>query len=338
MADSQPDEETGPVLVPTASAAESEETVDASAPSGLVAPAEAPEAVGPVPLATADSAEPKGPTPAAAATRPAPPAKTGSGPKKPPPKRPKKKTPRTAPAPTAPQVPVPAATAPPPPPPVTGPSERKGRGRRPQPRGVVRGLAGVIMILLGAGTAVALERNQASDTQAETAGRGGPTDDGAPKPEAATASQIAGADIIGEWLMTLAVFESTGFFGTQVGQSVEKTYTIRSDCSAAPCVLRLAVSGTTGEYELRKQPQEYLLLATGPQDCIDLPTGAVRVPNGGVASVTVHLRPTTASRTPRGDWMATGLSGSVVTTFDTSNPACVQGSGVQRSTAVGVRQ
>ena len=75
--------------------------------------------------------------------------------------------------------------------------------------------------------------------------------------------------------MRLAVFESTGFFGTQVGQSVEKTYTIRSDCTVVPCVLKLAVSGTPGEFDLRRQPDEYVLAASGPQDCIDLATGAL---------------------------------------------------------------
>ncbi|MEA2931943.1 MAG: hypothetical protein QOI56_728, partial [Actinomycetota bacterium] len=52
----------------------------------------------------------------------------------------------------------------------------------------------------------------------------------------------------------------------------------------------------------------------------------------------VHLRPTGATRTPRGDWAASGLTGFVVTTFDTTNPACVQGSGRQRSTVEGIRQ
>ena len=80
------------------------------------------------------------------------------------------------------------------------------------------------------------------------------------------------------------------------------------------------------------------MAVSGPQDCIVLSTGALQVPLAGVASVSVHLRPTSAIRTPRGGWAATGLSGSIVTTFDTSNPGCTQGSGVQRSTAVGTRQ
>jgi hypothetical protein len=206
-------------------------------------------------------------------------------------------------------------------------------------------MAGIIMILMGAALAITVERHQTTETSTVSAspriaagatvttGTGGP-----PPAEVATPADIAGADITGAWTMKLAVFESTGFFGTQVGQSVEKTYTIRSDCTVVPCTLKLVVSGTPGEFDLRRQPDEYILTASGAQDCIDLSTGVVRVPNGGVATVTVHLRPTSASRTPRGDWAATGLSGSVVTTFDTSHPDCVLGSGVQRSTAVGTRQ
>jgi hypothetical protein len=204
---------------------------------------------------------------------------------------------------------------------------------------VVRGLAGIIMILLGAALAITVERHQTTETSSRPPSpRGSVTTRGSLAGEIPTPAQTAASDITGAWTMRLAVFESTGFFGTQVGQSVEKTYTIRSDCTTVPCVLKLAVSGTPGEFDLRRQPDEYVLAASGPQDCIELSTGALKVPNGGVASVTVHLRPTSASRTPRGDWSATGLAGSVVTTFDTTNPGCPQGSGVQRSTAVGTRQ
>jgi hypothetical protein len=256
-------------------------------------------------------------------------------------KKARNKKPRSAPAPTAPAVPV--ASEPPPapaPPAVPTPSGRgrKGAGRRPQSPPVVRGLAGIIMILLGAALAITVERHQTTETSSGPA-RGGPTVSKGPLgAEVASPAQIAASDITGAWTMRLAVFESTGFFGTQVGQSVEKTYTIRSDCTALPCVLKLVVSGTPGEFDLRRQPDEYVLAASGPQDCIELSTGALKVPNGGVASVSVHLRPTSASRTPRGDWAATGIAGSVVTTFDTTNPGCPQGSGVQRSTAVGTRQ
>jgi hypothetical protein len=62
------------------------------------------------------------------------------------------------------------------------------------------------------------------------------------------------------------------------------------------------------------------------------------VPNGGVASVVVRLRPTSATRVPNGTWRASSLTGFLVTTFDTSQPDCIQGSGVQRSTALGVRR
>jgi hypothetical protein len=41
---------------------------------------------------------------------------------------------------------------------------------------------------------------------------------------------------------------------------------------------------------------------------------------------------------PNGTWRASSLTGFLVTTFDTSHPDCIQGSGVQRSTALGVRR
>ena len=215
---------------------------------------------------------------------------------------------------------------------------RKRRERRPPSPAVVRGLAGVIMILIGAGTAVAVDRNAADEVN-RTASSGTASEPGSNSTgEVPTPVQIAGSDITGAWTMRLAVFESTGFFGTQVGQTVEKTYTIRSDCSVTPCALKLTVTDPVGEFDLRRQAEEYVVAVSGPQDCIVLSTGVLQVPNAGVASVSVHLRPTSAIRTPRGGWSATGLSGSIVTTFDTSNPGCTQGSGVQRSTAVGTRQ
>jgi len=193
------------------------------------------------------------------------------------------------------------------------------------------------MILVGVGGAVAVERNRATDSPA--AAGTGPS--GGRKAQATTseptAAEIAASDIAGEWAMKLVVVQSSGFFGTQVGKSVDKTYTITSDCSVTPCLLELAVSGAPGEFALRRDGDDYVLSETGPQDCIDLATNAVRVPNGGVASVVVHLRPTSADRTPRGSWAASSLTGSVVTTFDTSVAECVQGSGVQRSSAVGTR-
>jgi len=234
-------------------------------------------------------------------------------------------------APVAPAPPVGAG-------PERGPRSR--RGRRPQPKGVVRVLTCVLLILLGAGAATAVERIQAdggSEDSAAGADSGGADSGGAPTAQAPTKAEIATADITGTWAMKLIVVESTGFFGTAVGSSVDKTYTITSECSAAPCVLELAVSEQPGKYTLRQEGEDYVLSASGPNDCIDLPTGVVRVPNGGVASVQVHLRPTGATRTPRGDWAATSLTGFVVTTFDTSDPVCVQGSGLQRSTVVGTR-
>jgi len=198
---------------------------------------------------------------------------------------------------------------------------------------MVRGLAGLIMILLGVGATIAVVRNQEADTR--SAGSNGAAT--AAEDKGPTTAEIGRSDITGTWAMKLVVAESNGFFGTQVGTAAEKTYTIRSDCTTTPCVLKLVVSGTTGEFALRRDGDNYLLTEAGPQDCIDLATGVVRVPNGGVASVVVNLRPTAAVRTPRGDLAATSLAGSVVTTFDTSNPGCIQGSGVQRSTAVGAR-
>ncbi len=261
-------------------------------------------------------------------------------------KKARNKKPRTAPTPTAPAatvlpdpaVPVATETAPAASQATPSPTGkgRKRPGRRPQSPSVVRGLTGTIMILIGAALAITVERHQTTETSSQPAGA--VTTRAPASNEVATPAQIASSDITGAWTMRLAVFESTGFFGTQVGQSVEKTYTIRSDCTIVPCVLKLVVSGTPGEFDLRRQPDEYVLAASGPQDCIDLATGALRVANGGAASVSVHLRPTSATRTPRGGWSATGLSGSVVTTFDTTNPGCPEGSGVQRSTAVGTRQ
>ncbi len=200
----------------------------------------------------------------------------------------------------------------------------KGRARRPYPRAVVRSLAGVVLILLGVGIAVAVDRNQSTDTTTEAADPRGPgvtRADGSPTGAAPSPAEIAGSDVAGAWRMRLAVFESTGFFGDQIGQSVEKTYTIRSDCVSTPCVLRMAVSGTAGDYEVLRQVEEYVVSASGPQDCIVLSTGALLVANAGVASVLIHLRPTSAARAPSGAWRATGLTGSVVTTFDTSHPA-----------------
>ncbi len=207
---------------------------------------------------------------------------------------------------------------------------RRGR-REAQPRGVVQGLAGLIMIVLGLGAAVAVIRDRQAD-RVSANGRAA-----SPSAEGPTTADVAESEITGTWSMKLVVAESTGFFGTQVGAIAQKIYTIRSDCSTTPCVLRLAVSGTVGEFALRREGDNYILSEAGPQDCIDLATGAVRVPNGGVASVVVHLRPTAATLAPRGDWSASSLSASIVTTFDSTNPECIQGSGVQRSTAVGTR-
>jgi hypothetical protein len=208
------------------------------------------------------------------------------------------------------------------------------------------------VVLIGAGTAVAVDRNQDADESDQTAAAFPPAPGPTPTPgstastrvgtpptgETPSRADIANSDIVGVWAMRLAVFESTGFFGSQVGQTVEKTYTIKSDCTVAPCQLKLVVSEPTGEFDLRRQGEEYVVSVSGPQDCIVLSTGALQAPNAGVATVSVHLRPTSASRTPRGDWSATGLSGSVVTTFDTTHPDCKQGSGVQRSSAVGTRK
>ncbi len=219
---------------------------------------------------------------------------------------------------------APVATAPPAEPP----------SGRPPRRRVVRNLAGVILILLGAGAATAVERIQSDEPRSVATGAlNVPITAAAP-----TDAELTAADVTGAWDMTLTVVESTGFFGTLVGNSVDKIYTITSDCSAKPCVLMLEVTGQPGKFRLRQDPAGYVLSESGPNDCIDLPTGAVRVPNGGVASVQAHLRPSGATRTPRGDWSATGLTGSIVTTFETSHPGCVQGSGVQRSSVVGTRR
>ena len=324
-----------PVVEPTAFGADPAGQAEAAAPAGAEATAEPTGRIAVEPKSPGTVAQP---VKAAAApkARPHPNQKSSTAKST----KARNKKPRTPPPPTAPAVPVASKAAPAPEaaPTPTG-RGRKERGRRPPSPPVVRGLAGVIMILIGAALAVTVDRHQTTETSSQPASpRSGGNTTAPLVAEVPTPAQIAASDIVGAWAMRLAVFESTGFFGTQVGQSVEKTYTIRSDCTAAPCVLKLVVSGTPGEFDLRRQPDEYVLTASGPQDCIDLPTGALRVANGGVASVSVHLRPTAASRTPRGDWAATGLSGSVVTTFDTTNPGCPQGSGVQRSTAVGTRQ
>ncbi|MCA1656907.1 MAG: hypothetical protein LC713_04235, partial [Actinobacteria bacterium] len=219
---------------------------------------------------------------------------------------------------------TPVATAPLPKPP----------GGRPPRRRLVRTLAGALLILLGAGAATAVERIQSDEPRSVATG----SSDVPITVAVPTDAEITAADVTGAWDMTLTVVESTGFFGTRVGNSVEKIYTITSDCSATPCVWMLEVTGQPGKFRLRSDPAGYVLSESGPNDCIDLATGAVRVPNGGVASVQAHLRPSGATRTPRGDWKATGLTGSIVTTFETSHPGCVQGSGVQRSTVVGDRR
>ncbi|HVF14282.1 MAG TPA: hypothetical protein VM942_06750, partial [Acidimicrobiales bacterium] len=211
---------------------------------------------------------------------------------------------------------------------------RSGDDRRPRRRRLVRAMSGVILILLGAGVAVAVERIQSTDARSDDARVSG----AARTLSGPTPAEIEASDITGTWDMKLVVVESTGFFGTQVGNSVEKIYTVTSDCSARPCSYTLVVTGQPGEFELRQDPDGYVLSESGPNDCIDLPAGTVRVRNGGVASVQAHLRPSGAARTPRGDWAATGLTGSIVTTFDTSHPGCVQGPGVQRSTVTGTRR
>jgi hypothetical protein len=197
----------------------------------------------------------------------------------------------------------------------------------------VRNLAAVILVLLGAGAATAVERIQSNDARVADGGADQVSTTAGP-----TKAEVASSDVTGTWLMNLTVVESTGFFGTRTGNSVDKTYTITSDCSRTPCTLTLAVSGQKGEFALHREGNGYLLNESGPNDCIDLPTGAVQVPNGGVAKVQAELRPSGAARTPRGDWAATGLTGSIVTTFDTTNPGCVLGSGRQRSTVEGTRR
>ncbi len=314
---------------PPAAAAAADDDAEAATEAPATAPAAAPDE------SVAGVDVPAEPTPVHAT--PAVP----RAPKRPSPPRSNKGRRRTGPVPTA---PTPAATrspAPAPPAPATAPPTVPRR----QP---IRtwALAALIVVVLGAGIAVAVTRDRTGDEPGQVASGSGTTvlgppagfSDDVPVAERPTAAEIADSDVVGDWRMQLVVYESTGFFGTQVGQTVEKIYTIRSECSTSPCTLRLAVSGTDGEFELRDRGDEYFIAASGPQDCIDLPSGALRVANGGLASVTVQLRPNSASRTPRGDWVASGLSGSVVTTFDTSNPDCINGSGVQRSTALGSRQ
>ncbi len=193
------------------------------------------------------------------------------------------------------------------------------------------------MILLGAGLAIVVERGT-TDTRSVATADAGDEDVVVPTSIAPTLDEIASSDVTGTWAMRLIVVESTGFFGTKLGKSIEKTYTITSDCSATPCVLELTVSGQTGEYQLRRDGEEYVLSASGPNDCIDIDTSDVHVANGGRATVLGQFRPTAAVLTPRGDWSATVLTGSILTTFDPTNPACDLGSGVQRSALVGTRR
>jgi hypothetical protein len=222
----------------------------------------------------------------------------------------------------------------PPGPPAPAPDRWSRRDRRQPRRGLVRNLAGVILLLLGAGAATAVERIQSDDARAADGGGANQVSTTAGPTEA----EVASSDIAGTWQMNLTVVESTGFFGTRTGNSVDKTYTITSDCSRTPCILTLAVSGQTGVFALHREGGDYILDESGPNDCVDLATGALQVPNGGVAKVQAELRPSGAARTPRGDWAATGLTGSIVTTFDTTNAGCVRGSGRQRSTVEGVRE
>ncbi len=210
---------------------------------------------------------------------------------------------RTGPAPTAAAATTAATTAamkaaPAPPQAPAGPpappAPTAAPGRPPPSSTRVRVLAGLIMILLGAGTAVAVDRNQTSDERdqvasgtstpgatspgASTPGGGSATD--APTTDPPTLAEIASSDVVGSWRMQLAVFESTGFFGTQVGQTVEKVYTIRSDCSSGLCVLKLMVSGTTGEFELRRQGEEYVLSASAPRTASTSPRAPSVSPTG----------------------------------------------------------
>ena len=140
---------------------------------------------------------------------------------------------------------------------VDGQPSRPGR---PSPRqGMVRNLTGVILILLGAGAATAVERMQADpDRSVEVIDA--PVTTAGPTP-----AEIASADVAGTWAMKLTVVESTGFFGTQVGNSVDKTYTITSDCSRSPCAYTLVVSGQTGEFGLSQGCRGLRPQRVGPQ-------------------------------------------------------------------------
>ncbi|MEA2702820.1 MAG: eukaryotic-like serine/threonine-protein kinase [Actinomycetota bacterium] len=200
------------------------------------------------------------------------------------------------------------------------------RHRRPIPHTTVLGLALAILVLLGVAT-VTVDR-RTGDSLSRTA-----------RPSAqATPAEVAGSDIAGRWAVIISVVESTGFFDSSSGTAAVKAYEISSDCSKTPCDYRLTVVGSPGEFALPRVGEDYVLKEQGPNDCIDLESGAVRVPGGGVATVEVKLRPTAARKNADGRWMATAFEGGVVTTFESQNPECGGGSGVQRTALTGTRQ
>ena len=113
---------------------------------------------------------------------------------------------------------------------------------------------------------------------------------------------------------------------------------IKSDCSKTPCDYLLTVAGSPGEFPLPRVGENYVLKQQGPNDCVDPFTGAVRVPGGGEATVEVTLHPTAARKGTGDSWVATAFEGGVVTTFESQNPECGVGAGVQRTALRGTRQ
>jgi serine/threonine protein kinase len=200
------------------------------------------------------------------------------------------------------------------------------RNRRPIPHGTVLGLAVAILLLLAAATITVDRRSQ--DPAAPAPG---------PAQPEATPAEIAGSDIAGTWAVVVTVVESSGFFDSSAGNAAVKAYVVNADCSKGPCAYRLTVVGSRGEFALPRVGDDYVLKEQGPNDCIDLATGEVRVPGGGRATVEVKLHPT-AARKADGHWVATAFEGAVVTTFDSQNPDCGGGSGVQRTALAGTRQ
>jgi serine/threonine protein kinase len=201
------------------------------------------------------------------------------------------------------------------------------RHRRPIPHPTVLGLALAILLLLGA--AAIIVDHRADDSPIPAAAP--------PQPEA-TPAEVAGSDIAGTWAVIIKVVESSGFFDSSTGTSALKAYVISSDCSKTPCDYKLTVVGSPGEFALPRVGDDYILKEEGPNDCVDLATGEVRVPAGGVSKVEVTLRPTAARKGTDGKWQATAFAGGVVTTFDSQNPDCGGGAGVQRTSLTGTRQ